>query len=295
MWQENVDFRMAHAVPSDAVAFPAPAKLNLMLHITGQRSDGYHLLETVFRYIGLYDSIYLRKRADEQIVLHTLIEGVAAEQDLTYKAAKVLQDCLSEGQKQGVDIWVEKKIPMGGGLGGGSSDAATVLLVLNQWWDLCFSTEKLIQLAVGLGADVPFFVYGQNSFASGIGEVLTPVSLNNQWYVVIKPQVHVATAKIFSHKLLTRDSKPCIMRALQTKQPQRNDMQAVVCDEYPAVKAALDELAKYGNSLMTGSGACIFLGFDVEYDAQQVYETVLKSFEAYLVKGLDSQPVLEMI
>ncbi len=295
MWQDNHVFREQYGLTEEVKAFPAPAKLNLMLHIVGRRADGYHLLETVFRYIGLYDGIYLRQRKDEQIVLHTLIDGVAATQDLTYKAAKLLQDYLPLGQKLGVDIWVDKKIPMGGGLGGGSSDAATVLLVLNQWWKLFFSTDELIKLAVTLGADVPFFVYGQNAFASGIGEILTPVSLEKQWYVVIKPNVHVATPKIFSNKLLTRDSKPCIMRSLETTQPQRNDMQAVVCVEYPAVKVALDELAKYGNSLMTGSGACIFLNFAVRYDAQLVYEIVSKSFEAYLVEGLDSQPVVEMI
>ncbi len=295
MWQDSALFRKQYGIPDDACAFPAPAKLNLMLHIVGQREDGYHLLETVFRYIGLHDTLYFRLRDDSQIVLHTLIEGVLAEQDLSFRAAKLLQDRQPEGQKQGVDIWVDKKIPMGGGLGGGSSDAATVLLVLNQWWNLQLNTEDLIQLAVTLGADVPFFVYGKNSFASGIGEILTPVSLQNQWYVVIKPDVHVTTSKIFSNKLLTRNSKPCIMRALETTQPQRNDMQEVVCAEYPEVKAALAELSKFGNSIMTGSGACIFLNFDLECDAQLVYETVSKSFEAYLVKGLDTQPVLEMI
>ncbi len=295
MWQDDFAFREQFNIPEHAKAFPAPAKLNLMLHIVGQREDGYHLLETVFRYIGLYDTLYFCLRDDDKVVLHTLIDGVSAEQDLSYKAAKLLQNRLPESQKQGVDIWVNKKIPMGGGLGGGSSDAATVLLVLNKWWQLNLNTDDLIQLAVTLGADVPFFVYGENAFASGIGEVLTTISLDNQWYVIIKPDVHVTTAKIFSNKLLTRNSKSCIMRSLETSQPHRNDMQEVVCIEYPAVKAALVELSKYGNSLMTGSGACIFLGFNIESDAQKVYEIISKSFEAYLAKGLNNQPVLEMI
>lgn len=276
-------------LPADAQAFLAPAKLNLMLHITGRRDDGYHLLETVFTFIGLYDKVYIKPREDGQIVLHTLIEGVAAEQDLSVKAARALQQ--ASGTSMGADLWVEKNIPMGGGLGGGSSDAATVLLALNQLWQTEFSRQQLIDLGVKLGADVPVFIFGRNSFASGIGEVLSEVSIPNQWYVVIKPNVHVATAKIFTHERLTRDSAPSIIRVFPREQPLRNDMQDVVCEEYPEVANALARLNQFGQALMTGSGACVFLALPSESAAQQVYQQVASEFEAYCVKGLDQHPL----
>lgn len=279
-------------LPADTQAFLAPAKLNLMLHITGRRDDGYHLLETVFTFVGLYDTVYVRGRGDGQIVLHTLIDGVAAEQDLSVRAARALQ--LASATDLGADLWVEKNIPMGGGLGGGSSDAATVLLALNQLWQTQFSREKLMELGVKLGADVPVFIFGRNSFASGIGEILTEIDIPNQWYVLLKPNVHVATAKIFSHKRLTRDSTPSIMRILKTTQLQRNDMQAVVCEEYPEVGQALSELNRFGNALMTGSGACVFLALPSESEARKVYQQVAHKFEAYCVEGLSQHPLLEI-
>ena len=276
-------------LPADAQAFLAPAKLNLMLHITGRRDDGYHLLETVFTFIGLYDTIYLRNRDDGQIVLHTLIDGVDAEQDLSVRAARALQQ--ASGSKCGADLWVEKHIPMGGGLGGGSSDAATVLLALNHLWQTDLSRQQLMDLGLKLGADVPVFIFGQNSFASGIGEVLTEVSIPNQWYVVIKPDVHVATPKIFAHERLTRDSAPSIIRVFPRVQPLRNDMQAVVCEEYPEVANALAELNQFGHALMTGSGACVFLACETEAAAREVYTQVATEYEAYCVAGLDQHPL----
>ncbi len=276
-------------LPADAQAFLAPAKLNLMLHITGRRDDGYHLLETVFTFIGLYDTVYLRSRDDGQIVLHTLIDGVDAEQDLSVRAARALQ--LASGSKCGADLWVEKHIPMGGGLGGGSSDAATVLLALNHLWQTDLSRQQLMDLGLKLGADVPVFIFGQNSFASGIGEVLTEVSIPNQWYVVIKPDVHVATPKIFAHERLTRDSAPSIIRVFPRVQPLRNDMQAVVCEEYPEVANALARLNQFGHALMTGSGACVFLACETEAAAREVYAQVATDYEAYCVAGLDQHPL----
>ncbi|UOO93672.1 MULTISPECIES: 4-(cytidine 5'-diphospho)-2-C-methyl-D-erythritol kinase [Vitreoscilla] len=279
-------------VPADAQAFLAPAKLNLMLHIVGRREDGYHLLETVFRFIGLYDTVHVRVRDDGEIVLHTLIDGVAPEQDLSVRAAVALKT--HTGSVLGADLWVEKNIPMGGGLGGGSSDAATVLLALNQLWQTGLSRQELMDLGVRLGADVPVFIFGRNAFASGIGEILSEVVLKNQWYVVIKPNVHVQTAKIFNHERLTRDSKPSIMRILESTQQHRNDMQQVVLEEYAEVKEALDVLKQYGDALMTGSGACVFLPMPNESAAKKVYTAVASHFEAYCVVGLDKHPLAEI-
>lgn len=278
-------------VPADAQAFLAPAKLNLMLHIVGRREDGYHLLETVFRFIGLYDTVHVRVRDDAKIVLHTLIDGVPAEQDLSVRAAQLLQQHTQT--TFGADLWVEKNIPMGGGLGGGSSDAATVLLALNHLWKTQVSRQELMNLGVRLGADVPVFIFGHNAFASGIGEILSEVVLENQWYVVIKPNVHVQTAKIFNHERLTRDSKTSIMRILESTQ-HRNDMQQVVLEEYAEVKEALEVLQQYGEALMTGSGACVFIPMSNEQAAKQVYQQVSTRFETYCVAGLDKHPLAEI-
>ena len=216
-------------IPAEAQAFPAPAKLNLDLRITGRRDDGYHNLESIFCLIGLYDTVYLKPRDDKKIILHNPTEGIPYEQDLAYRAALSLQQ--HTGSCRGVEIWLEKKIPTGGGLGGGSSDAATVLIVLNQWWQCRLTRQQLIDLAVKLGADVPFFLFGQSAFARGIGEQLVKIEIPKQWYVIIKPSVHVSTPKIFSHGNLTRNSKPSIMPTFQSLQPFRNDMQAVVFQE----------------------------------------------------------------
>lgn len=276
-------------IPQPAQAFLAPAKLNLDLRITGRRSDGYHDLESIFCLIGLYDTVYLAVREDSRIVLHTPVEGVAPEEDLTYRAAAALQTYT--GNTGGVDIWLDKKIPMGGGLGGGSSDAATVLLALNHLWQCRLSRQELIDLGVRLGADVPFFIFGRSAFAQGIGERLTEIHVPKQWYVVVKPNVHVATGKIFSHTHLTRDSKPSIMPTFQSLQPFRNDMQAVVFQEYPEVWKAYLEMSKYGNALMTGSGACVFVSFSTHQEAENTYQQVSQLYEAYCVEGLDLHPL----
>jgi len=259
-------------IPADAQAFPAPAKLNLDLRITGRRDDGYHNLESIFCLIGLYDTVYLKPRDDKKIILHNPTEGISYEQDLAYRAALSLQQ--HTGSCRGVEIWLEKKIPTGGGLGGGSSDAATVLTVLNQWWQCRLTRQELIDLAVGLGADVPFFVFGQSAFARGIGEQLVKIEIPKQWYVIVKPSVHVSTAKIFSHENLTRNSKPSIMPTFQSLQPFRNDIQAVVFQEYPEVWKVYCKLSEYGSALMTGSGACIFLSTDSQQEANNIYQQV---------------------
>lgn len=279
-------------IPQSAQAFLAPAKLNLDLRITGRRSDGYHDLESIFCLIGLSDTVYLAVREDGRIVLHTPVEGVAPEQDLTYRAAAALQTYT--GNTCGVDIWLDKKIPMGGGLGGGSSDAATVLLALNHLWQCRLSRQELIDLGVKLGADVPFFIFGRSAFAQGIGERLTEIYVPKQWYVVVKPNVHVATGKIFSHPHLTRDSKPSIMPTFQSLQPFRNDMQAVVFQEYSEVWKAYLEMSKYGSALMTGSGSCVFVPFLTRQDAENTYQQVSQLYEAYCVEGLDLHPLFHI-
>ncbi len=279
--------------PAHALAFAAPAKLNLDLRITGKRPDGYHNLESIFCLIGLYDTVYLALRDDEQIVMHTPVEGVAPEQDLAYQAAALLQQ--HGGVRAGVDIWLDKQIPMGGGLGGGSSDAATVLMALNQLWQCGLSRQALIDLGVTLGADVPFFIFGRSAFAKGVGEQLTEIDLPKQWYVVVKPDVHVATAKIFAHPHLTRDSKPSIMPTFQSLQPFRNDMQAVVFQEYPEVWKAYLDLSQYGNVLMTGSGACLYLTFDNKEAANNLYRQVFEKYEAYCMEGLDFHPLFHTL
>lgn len=278
-------------LPAHAQAFLAPAKLNLDLRIIGRRADGYHLLESIFCLIDLCDIVHLAPRTDAEIILHTPAAGVAAEQDLSYRAAKALQQAAN--CRLGADIWLQKNIPMGGGLGGGSSDAATVLLALNHLWQCGLNRQALMEIGVGLGADVPFFLFGRNAFAKGIGEQLSAFAVPKQWYVVVKPAVHVSTPAIFSHRGLTRNSKPSIMPTFQTLQPFRNDMQAVVLETYPEVKEVYQALKPYGKPLMTGSGACVFIGFEQKGEAEAVYNRISKKYEAYCVEGLEAHPLLD--
>ncbi len=277
---------------SDTQAFLAPAKLNLDLRITGRRADGYHNLESIFCMVSLYDTVSLAVRNDGQIKLHTPGQGVPAEQDLTYRAAAALQDVTNTGL--GADIWLEKNIPMGGGLGGGSSDAATVLMALNRLWQCGLSRQALMNIGLTLGADVPFFIFGCSAFARGVGEQLSKFDIPKQWYVVVKPEVHVSTAVIFSHQDLTRDSKASIMPTFRTLQPFRNDMQAVVLDAYPEVNKAYRFMQQYGKPLMTGSGACFFLAFEDVAAAQKVYEKVSKMYQTFLVENLVQHPLFDI-
>ncbi len=274
--------------PADAQCLLAPAKLNLDLRIIGRRSDGYHLLESIFTLISLYDRLWLRVNGSGEIKLHTPIENVDPQQDLTVRAATLLRQ--QSGKKLGADIWLQKNIPMGGGLGGGSSDAALVLMVLNQLWQLNLNQIQLQQLGLQLGADVPFFIFGQTAFAQGIGEKLSQIQIPKQWYVIIKPPVHVSTPKIFAHKDLTRNSTPRIMPDFQARQHWRNDMQKVVTAEYPEVKNALNILANFGKPMMSGSGSCVFLAFADEDTAQAVYNQVSNTHQAYCVASLNKHP-----
>ena len=270
-------------------SYPAPAKLNLDLRITGRRADGYHELESIFTLIDLQDTLDIEPRDDGRIVLHTPLSDVPPEQDLCVRAARALQNF--SGCLMGADIRVEKRIPTGGGLGGGSSDAATVLMVLNRLWDLNLPSNTLQKIGLTLGADVPFFLFGQSAFARGIGEILTPLALPPQWYVLVRPNVHVATPKVFTHPDLPRDSTPCAAPSFAALQPFRNDMQAVVLAEYPPVAAAFRLLQDYGSPRMTGSGACLFLAFDNAAEAEAVRSRLPETLESWCVAGLAEHPL----
>jgi len=268
--------------------WPAPAKLNLMLRITGQRPDGYHLLQTVFQFIDLCDWLVFHPVDDGKISLKSTLSGVPETSDLTYRAAKLLQD--ETGCKQGVCIEVEKNLPMGGGLGGGSSDAATTLVVLNKLWELGLSSAKLMSLGLSLGADVPVFVFGYSAWAEGVGEQLEQISIPEQWVVVIKPDCHVDTKQIFSAKELTRDSKS-IKIADFTAGLHNNDCTAVVCSQYQQVKKAMDALSEYSEARLTGTGACVFAQFTSEEKARSAYDALRKNWQVYIAKGVNKSPL----
>jgi 4-diphosphocytidyl-2-C-methyl-D-erythritol kinase len=279
---------------------PAPAKLNLFLHVVGRRADGYHLLQTLFRFIDLNDTLHFTPREDGAVRRVNALDSVPQEQDLCVRAARLLQQ--ETGTRLGVDIELEKRIPMGGGLGGGSSDAATTLLALNRLWGLGLSRERLMQLGLTLGADVPVFVFGDNAFAEGVGERLQPYSLPEAWYVVLCPPVHVPTVQIFTHPELTRNTISMTMRALP-KGPGSwlgrtegglklgNDLQAVACKLYPEVADHLAWLAQFAPSLMTGSGACVFAEFATEAEAQAVFRQLPPTMRGYVARGLQQHPL----
>jgi 4-diphosphocytidyl-2-C-methyl-D-erythritol kinase len=255
-----------------------------MLRITGQRSDGYHLLQTVFQFVDLCDWITFHPVADGRISLKKAIPGVPEEDDLTIKAAKLLK--AEAGSKQGVCIEVEKNLPMGGGLGGGSSDAATTLVVLNELWGLRLSIQKLMELGLALGADVPAFVFGYSSWAEGIGEKLEKIEIPEQWIVVIKPDCHVDTKEVFLDKDLTRNSKSITMHDFIAGQHQ-NDCLGVVRERYPSVKDALVDLSGFSEARLTGTGACVFAQFDSEEAATSACLLLKKKWQTYLVRGMN--------
>jgi 4-diphosphocytidyl-2-C-methyl-D-erythritol kinase len=272
--------------------WPAPAKLNLMLRIVGQRPDGYHLLQTVFQFIDFCDWITFHPVDDGRVSLDKTIPGVAEADDLTVRAANLLKS--ETGCKSGVRIEVEKNLPMGGGLGGGSSDAATTLVILNELWGLQLSIDKLIGLGLTLGADVPVFVYGYSSWAEGVGEKLEKINLNEQWVVVIKPECHVNTKEIFSAKNLTRNSKSIKISDFIAGQHQ-NDCVEVVCQRYQPVKDALVALSAFSEARLTGTGACVFAQFDSEELAVNAYQSLKNKWQVYLAKGVNESPLFSKL
>ncbi len=272
--------------------WPAPAKINLMLRITGQREDGYHLLQTVFQLTDLCDWITFHQVNDSSVTLQTPIPGVPEQTDLTVRAANLLKQ--ETGCQQGVCIEVEKKLPMGGGLGGGSSDAATTLVVLNRLWKLGLTEQRLMQLGLQLGADVPVFVFGRAAWAEGVGEKLERIDVPEKWTVIIKPDCHVDTKEIFSVKDLTRNSKSIRIADFLTGQHQ-NDCLDVVRKLYKPVEKALIDLSRFSEARLTGTGACVFAQFDSEELAKQAYESLNRQWQVYLTKGLNRSLLLDML
>lgn len=270
------------------IAYPAPAKLNLFLHVVGRRPDGCHLLQSVFRFIDYGDSLRFKLRSDGQVVRKTELAGVAPDKDLVVRAARLLQ--AHTGCMQGVEIAVEKRLPMGGGLGGGSSDAATTLLALNRLWQLNLPRTQLQQLGLQLGADVPVFIFGESAFAEGVGECLQPIHLPPAWYVVLIPPVSVPTAEIFAAPELTRNTSSIKIPLLLTAE-LHNDLQAVVCSRYPKVAEYLGWLEQQGAARMTGSGACVFAAFDSEDEASQVLSRKPAGWQGFVAQGLDRHPL----
>lgn len=272
-------------------SFPAPGKLNLMLRVTGRRADGYHLLQTVMRFIGYGDTLSIGVRSDGAIARVGEVAGVAADADLALRAARLLQR--AAGTSLGADIRLEKRLPVGGGLGGGSSDAATALLALNHLWGAGLSRERLAALALELGADVPVFVGGDNALAEGIGERLTPLELPPAWYLVLVPPVAVPTARIFAHPELKRDSKPIKITAFSASLAG-NDLEPVVCREYPEVARRLEWLRQAAPAWVTGTGACVFAAFPEEGAARRVLEQAPGDMQGFVAQGLERHPLRDL-
>ncbi len=274
-----------------SLTLTAPAKLNLFLHITGRRPDGYHLLQTVFQLLDFGDELTFSLRDDSQIHLDSELAGVQADQNLVVRAARLLQEF--SGNKQGADITLIKRLPMGGGLGGGSSDAATTLLGLNELWNLQLHINTLARLGLQLGADVPVFVHGFSSWAEGIGEILTPVELPEQWFVVLTPDCSINTAEIFNAEQLTRNTPAITIAAFSQGGSQiatRNDCQPVVEQAYPAVKNILDWLSTHTVCRMTGTGASVFAGFSTREQAEAVLAQKPINATGFVAKGVNVSP-----
>ena len=273
-------------------AWPAPAKLNLFLHVVGRRADGYHLLQTVFRFIDRADTLRFTPRTDDRIVLATPIPGIPADTDLTVRAARLLQQ--ATGCRQGATIQLDKQLPMGGGLGGGSSDAATVLLALNHLWQTGLSHGQLEKMAISLGADVPVFVHGRNTFAEGVGEAFTDVELPAESYLVLHPPAHVPTAAIFRAPELKRDTAP--MHPADWRHGEgHNDLETVACAKFPAVAEHLAWLkSRSPHAMMTGSGACVFAGFPRRSEAEAVLATLPPDMAGWVADGLPEHPLAKI-
>ena len=302
-------------------AFLAPAKINLFLHVVGKRSDGYHLLQTVFQLLDFYDTIYLKTTTDGRISRLQAVENISESSDLCVRAATALKEyalqtsdgALSNVEMLGIDIAYDKRIPMGGGLGGGSSDAATVLIALNKLWQLNFSRQTLMRIGLKLGADVPVFVFGQNAWAEGVGEVLQTINLPQTYYVVLTPQVHVATAQIFkefsnrstnrlnssvnSKMSLTKHTNPMTIADFSRaphSETFNNDLERVVCEDYLEVANALNWLKQFGLARMSGSGSSVFISVDSVEKAEYILQQKPSNTTGFVAKSLNTHPLFEM-
>lgn len=273
-------------------AWLAPAKLNLMLRVIGRRADGYHRLQTVFQFLDRCDRIHIRSRKDGRIIRAGGAVEVPAEDDLVVRAARLLQR--ATGCRAGADLRVEKRLPMGGGLGGGSSDAATALVALNQVWGLGLDQDALAALGLELGADVPVFVRGEAAWGEGVGEQLKPIVLPEPWFVVLRPPCHVSTAAVFADPDLTRDSKPITITGFVAGDA-RNDCLPVVLRRFEAVKDAFAWLAQRGTARLTGTGSCIFAAFDDRAAADAVLAEVPASLSAFVARGCNRSPLFSSV
>lgn len=290
-------------MPATLLNCAAPAKLNLFLHVIGRRADGYHLLQTLFQLIDRGDTLHFNTRDDGVIRRTTGIPGVPEQSDLIVRAARLLQAAAGDTAQQrlGADIAIDKILPMGGGVGGGSSDAATALIVLNHLWQTGFSRSELMALGAQLGADVPFFIFGQNAFAEGIGDRLQAVDTPDCWFLVIEPGISVPTEIIFSSSQLTRDTKPCKITDFSKaykclgKAGFKNDLEAVATAHFPVVADAVKWLQQFGDAKMTGSGACVFCSFEYESQAREVLQQVPTHWKAWTAKAMQQHPLAGLL
>ena len=273
-------------------AWPAPAKLNLMLRITGKRPDGYHSLQTVFQFLDIYDELLFHHRDDNEIHLINPIQGVPQESDLCHRAAAALQQACEI--ERGIGIELRKNLPIGGGLGGGSSDAATTLIALNQLWDCGLKPGELQSIGLQLGADVPIFIHGQAAWAEGVGEQFVNIEPPPFWYLVLIPECHVSTAEIFAQPDLTRHSPRIKIRDF-LEGDSRNDCLPVVRRRHPEVAEALDWLNQHAAARLTGTGACVFAAFADEQKARTAFKELPDSLKGFVARGINRSPLLERL
>lgn len=269
--------------------WPAPAKLNLFLHITGRRADGYHLLQTVFQLLDYGDELQFLLTEDGRIARDYELQGVSEDADLVLRAAKMLQDhCQCD---LGVSVRLYKCLPAGGGLGGGSSNAATTLVALNQLWHCGLGPDELAEMGLRLGADVPIFIHGYSAWAEGVGERLVPMELPERWFVVLAPNINVSTAQVFSDPQLIRDCPPITIRDFLTGRGQ-NVCEPMVCAKYPEVAKALDALSHFAPARLTGTGACVFAAFESEQTARTAWTELSGQWQGFVARGVNTSPLL---
>ncbi len=274
------------------ITLPSPAKLNLFLYITGQREDGYHELQTLFQFLDFGDTLSFALNNSNNITISPSLNSVPTEENLIYKAAKLLQKHTQT--TRGVDIVLDKILPMGGGLGGGSSNAATTLVALNHLWNTQVPEKKLCELGLTLGADVPVFIQGKAAFAEGVGEKLRPINIDEKWYLVVKPPVHISTAKIFNHPDLIRNTPKRTLNALLINKYE-NDCEKIVRELFPEVDKALSWLLEYAPSKLTGTGACIFAEFTNESDARSTLTKLPDWLTGFVARGVNTSPLLSTL
>lgn len=272
--------------------WPAPAKLNLFLHVTGRRDDGYHLLQTAFQFLDFGDELTFELGDDGRVQRESAVSGVSQQSDLCIRAAQLLQS--HTGCNQGVRIHIQKNIPIGGGLGGGSSDGATTLMALNQLWGLDLPKKELAKLGLSLGADVPVFIEGHAAWAEGVGEQLNPIDPPEDWYLILVPPVSISTAEIFQAPELTRNSPPITIRDFHEGQC-RNDLEPVVRKRFPEVDKAMNWLAEFGSPRMTGTGACVFMPVASKRAGLEILDKQPPTQTGFVAKGVNTHPIVRIL